>query len=686
MRVRRLFSYPISLAVVVAALIAFTGAWIAWWNYRAGLANIRSLAAGLFDQVARGAVRGTEAFLMRGPPAGSALAGLTALDASDVPSDVLAGRVLATLRANPGFSWVSYSDRRGAFTGAVRAAGGALRVNQSHLVDGKTVLDEHDVAADGSWTPARHAEDTGYDPRARAFYQLAAAAGHGVWTPPYVFEGQNVPGITYALPLVRDGQVAGVFTVDFDLARLSALTRELQFSPNGRVLVLSSDDTVLAHPSAAVVSTDAGGHPGLVKATDLGDPVLRALLAQPDAGELDLAGVRYLSRTLPVQLADPGGTGPAWHVLAFAPESDFTVGLRGRVLSSLLISLIAVIAAVAIAWILARRISRPLVALAGEMVQVGEFRIEGPSGRGSSMFREIEMMNTALVRMKEGLRSFARYVPRDLVRAVVASGQAAELSGETRRLTVFFSDLAGFTTLAESRTPDQLVKLLGRYFDDLSQIIAAEHGTVDKYLGDGIMAFWGAPAPLDDHAGRACAAGLRCLRRVRELAAQGVAFTTRIGIATGDVVVGNIGSPERMNYTVMGDTANLASRIEGLNKQYGTELMISEATFEHARSTIVARPLDVVAVKGKQRGVRVYEVLALVAERDRQAEAIAADSADALDAYIARRFDDAVAAWTRVLERAPGDRAATILRDRASAYAVTPPPTDWSGITVATEK
>ena len=683
MRARRLFSYPLSLAVVVAALIAFTGGWIAWWNYRAGLANIRSLAADLFDQVARQAATGTEAFLLRAPPAAATLAGLAALDSSDVTSEVLARRFTAALRANAGFSWVSYSDAAGVFTGALRTAAGTLRVNRSRIVGGKTVLEEDEVAADETWWPVRRDPDTGYDPRTRPFYRLAAAARGGVWTPPYVFEGQNVPGITYALPLTAAGELRGVFTIDFDLARLSELTRELRFSPHGRVVVLTDDDIVLAHPTAPVVvaAAAAAGKPALVPARELADPAVHALLARRGATELEIDGTPHLARWLPIRLE---GRAP-WQVLAIAPEADFTTGLRGRVASSLLISLVAVVVAVCVAWVLARRVSRPLVGLAGEMAKVGEFRIDG-GAPPPSMFREIDAMNVALARMKGGLASFTRYVPRDLVRAVMASGQPAELAGDTRELTVYFSDLAGFTTIAESRTPDELVKLLGAYFDAMSQVIAAEQGTLDKYLGDGIMAFWGAPLPLPDHAARACAAALRCHRRVRELDARGVKLAMRIGIATGEVLVGNIGSSERLNYTVMGDTANLAARLESLNKQYGTGLMIGESTFEAARGTIVARPLDVVAVKGKARGVRVYELLALASDGDADAEALAADATDALDAYLARRFDAAVAAWDRVLARRPGDRAAATLRERAAGYAAAPPGPDWTGVTIATEK
>ncbi|MDQ3370703.1 MAG: cache domain-containing protein, partial [Myxococcota bacterium] len=258
MGARRLLSYPLSLAVVVAALIAATGGWIAWWNYRSGLANIRTLASGLFDQVARQTAGSTEAFLDRAPPAAAALAGIVAIDEGG--PDALALRCLAVLRANEGFAWVSYSDRDGRFTGALRTKTG-FRINRSSIVDGATVRREHEVAADGTLVPIRPVAATAYDPRTRPFYALAAAAPQGVWTPPYVFAGQLVPGITYALPhraAGPGGELRGVFTIDFDLARLSDLARELRFSPGGRVVVLSGD-IVLAHPTAPIVRPARGG-------------------------------------------------------------------------------------------------------------------------------------------------------------------------------------------------------------------------------------------------------------------------------------------------------------------------------------------------------------------------------------------------------------------------------------------
>src|SRR5262249_1135194 len=154
---------------------------------------------------------------------------------------------------------------------------------------------------------------------------------------------------------------------------------------------------------------------------------------------------------------------------------------------------------------------------------------------------------------------------------------------------------------------------LGTYFDDMSTIIAKAHGTVDKYLGDGIMAFWGAPLPLPAHAADACAAALACTQRLATLSQKNTPLSVRIGLATGDVDVGNIGSTEGVKYAVMGGSGNLAARLESLNKQYGTTILISDATRAAAGDAIIARPIDLVAVKGKVRGVRVFELLALTA-------------------------------------------------------------------------
>lgn len=681
-------SFRVSLAVVVPLLVLAAGAFIAWWNYRSGRATVEKLSGELFRQVSGKTAERTREYLQRAAPAAETLRRLRALDDNALPREALARRFVAVLGANPGWAWVSYSDAAGAFTGAFRTPDGALHTNLSQIVDGKTVLDEYDVEAgapDGRWTPRRHVDDTGYDPRTRPFYRAAAAARRRAWTDPYVFFDQGVPGITCAEPdLGPDGALRGVFTIDFDLNGLSEFVRGLDFTPHGRVFVFARDGTILAHPTLRLVAAAGQGAAGrLVTARDVDDVHLAAYMAAGvGATHFAAEGERYFATSRPVEIDD----GVTWYVGAYAPESDFTAGLERRVIESLAISLAAVLIAVALAILLANAIAVPLVQLAGEMREVGDFRLDGRPDR-HSMFRELELMNDALVKMKGGLRSFSHYVPRDLVRAVLASGQEARLAGDLRVLTVYFSDIAGFTSLAETMKPDELVRFLGGYLDEMTRLIGAHHGTVDKFLGDGIMAFWGAPLPEAEHALFACEAALACQRRLREME---LPMTARIGLATGEVLVGNIGSSERMNYTVMGDTANLASRLESLNKQYGTSILVTQATFEAAGSRVIARPVDLVAVKGKARGVKVYELLAVTGvdadDAAREAWAVAKLSGDALEAYLELRFDAAAASWLEVLRLRSHDTPARVMLDRTRSFQVEPPPPDWDGVWAAKDK
>jgi adenylate cyclase len=287
--------------------------------------------------------------------------------------------------------------------------------------------------------------------------------------------------------------------------------------------------------------------------------------------------------------------------------------------------------------------------------------------------------------MKTSLRSFRKYVPADLVALLMASGQEAELGGERRSLTIYFSDIANFTSISESMDPEKLVDHLGEYLQVLSDQILATGGTVDKYIGDAIMAIWGAPLERPDHALAACTAALRNQQALSELCARWTKegkppLQARIGIHTGEAVVGNIGSSNRMNYTVIGDTVNLASRLEGLNKFYGTQILISEATYEHAKAGIVARPLDWVAVKGKQGAVLVYELLGLKGETLPAHDEMAETFAQALQAYHCRDWTEARRGFEAVLERWPEDAPAREMKRRCTVYLEEPPGADWDGV------
>lgn len=297
-------------------------------------------------------------------------------------------------------------------------------------------------------------------------------------------------------------------------------------------------------------------------------------------------------------------------------------------------------------------------------------------------------------RAKRELRTaFQHYLAPEVVKQLVSDPSKLQLGGERRDITAFFSDIAGFTTFSEAMEPAELVAFLNEYLTELTVIITEEGGTIDKYEGDAIIAMFGAPIAHDDHAVRACRAALRCQARLdekeREWQARGLPRVhTRIGLNSGAAVVGNMGASFRFDYTMIGDTVNLAARLEGTNKVYGTRLLVGAGTFERAYPHIAMREIDLVQVKGKTIGIAVYEpesmqgdaaYLAASPDHQRRRAAYAA----ALSAYRSGDFATAADAWDALA--AEGDPASATMASRARQLAASPPET-WDGVYAMTSK
>jgi adenylate cyclase len=279
-------------------------------------------------------------------------------------------------------------------------------------------------------------------------------------------------------------------------------------------------------------------------------------------------------------------------------------------------------------------------------------------------------------------QAFARYVAPEVVDQLVRDPRQLALGGETRTLTVMFADVAGFTSLSEGRQPREIVELMNECFTELTAVIQGHGGTVDKFIGDAVMAFWNAPVEQLDHAARACRATGDLLAALQRLnvgwARRGLpAISMRVGLATGPALVGNVGSTTKFNYTVMGDTVNLASRLEGAAKVYGTLSLLADSTVTAAGGATAVRELDRLTVKGRSEPVTVYEVVAGEATPAR-AEAHAR-YAVGLEAYRARRFGEAHEHFVAALKAEPEDGAARALLEQCEHYLLAPPPPDWRG-------
>lgn len=287
-------------------------------------------------------------------------------------------------------------------------------------------------------------------------------------------------------------------------------------------------------------------------------------------------------------------------------------------------------------------------------------------------------------REKLKMRStFSRYLGEDVMDVALQNPERLN-RGEKREMTVLFSDIRGFTSLSEHMSPEKLADFINQYLSPMTQIVFDEKGTLDKYIGDAVMAFWNAPLEQPDHALRACRAAVHMLERLEELKAQWRAaglpeLEIGIGINTGQMVVGNMGSDVRVDYTVLGDSVNLGSRLEGTNKEYETRIIISEWTRAAIKDGIVTRRLGAVRVKGKKVPVGIFELRGLGTPSEVEGKAIAAFEAG-LTAMTSRRFDEASRAFTEVLAFWPEDAPTRNYLEEIQAFKENPPPPDWDGV------
>jgi adenylate cyclase len=458
-------------------------------------------------------------------------------------------------------------------------------------------------------------DDSDYDPRVRPWYVGAKRTRANFWTDVYISFSSHKPAITCSQPVFDpDGKLTGVWATDIELDEISSFLKRQRIGKSGIELIINAKSEIVAYPELSSIIRKENGVLRPVKVEELGiEPLSVAYREYVRTGKnrsaVEFGGKTYF--TLFREFPEPFPK--RWKIAVIVPEEDFTGGAKREMIIMLLISSVMLGLAVLLAFAISRRITSPVQLITEATGKIKNFNLDEKIHIPSRM-KEIQLMRDSISSMQKGLRAFRRYVPAELVRQLVSVGEGAQLGGQKKELTVFFSDISGFTSIAERMTPEQLMLHLSEYFDELTKIVTCHRGTVDKYIGDAIMAFWGAPVPDDDHAVHACEAGLACQEKIAELNRKWImedksALVTRIGISTGPTVVGNVGSHERMNYTVMGDNVNMASRLEGANKTYGTQIIVSGKTYEAASSKFLFRPLGVVALRGKVKGMAIYELV-----------------------------------------------------------------------------
>jgi len=404
-----------------------------------------------------------------------------------------------------------------------------------------------------------------------------------------------------------------------------------------------------------------------------------------------------------------------WHILITEKEYVFYSEAKSIAVQTIITLVVSVIAAVVLLIFITRGLTNPLAHIARAMNDIIEkadlsskIDVEYRDETGTlavTFNRMTEELDKAYSQIKryafdavlagkkeERIRQiFQKYVPNDVIERFFASPEKM-LVGDNRKLSILFSDIRSFTTISEGMAPDDLVNSLNRYFSGQVEIIYNRKGIVDKFIGDAIMAFWGAPEKHEDDALQSVLSGLEMIDAVgafnenqRKLGK--CEFKIGIGLNYGEVTVGNIGSERKMDYTVIGDAVNLASRMEGLTKTYHSEILISESLFEELRKTSASglyfRLLDTVAVKGKTKGVRIFTVKKSLSAAEQKAWPL---HNQGMKLYYGRSFSEAREKFKEALVFLPGDFNAENMRARCADYAENPPAENWNGVEVMKTK
>ncbi|SKA34241.1 adenylate cyclase [Enhydrobacter aerosaccus] len=507
-------------------------------------------------------------------------------------------------------------------------------------------------------------EETSYDPRQRVWYRFTVQAGSTFTTEPDVFAALGLIGFTIAAPFSADGRTLGVAAIDMTLDGLSAYLAERKISAGTRSYILDSRGLVIANSDMSKTYTNNDGQVELRHLTEVGGELVAAAFTERPEGREKLYtffhdGDEYVASLT----ALPPAFGKRWQLFVLTPLSDFTRPFEKNNHRMLLFGLVATALQLVIIYLLSGIVSAPLERLARKVDRIQEFEGESlPSPQ--SAIREISVLSRAIDTLDSAAKAFAAFVPVGLVKQLLQSDQKLELGGHSRFLTIFFSDLEAFSTLSEEVPSQELLLRISAYFALVTRIVNAEHGTIDKFLGDGVMAFWGAPALLEDHAWLACVAALRIQRGMEELNTQwreqGLKpLNLRIGIHSDAVLVGNVGSRERMSYTVIGDGVNVAARLEGINKEYGTRVCISHSVFKEAGERLCVRPIEEVVVKGRRARIPIYELLGVYGagpelEPDPALQRLGELSRDAYAAWSAQK-PEALDLYKKILCEFPTD-------------------------------
>lgn len=505
------------------------------------------------------------------------------------------------------------------------------------------------VTSDGGVLGSETAPMVRYDPRERVFFRQALAAPDRVaLSEPYIFESTGRPGVSASRVVRLQRKVVAVVGADLRLDGISSFLQTAAPGVHGTAMIIDGAGYIIASPDSGQAIRPVRGGFAMVRARESDDEAVRAVMRNHTYSDVAIRGnfrladgTDYLAAFAPF----PASLGKRWELFLLVPSSDFVGPLDETTTMVMLFAALILVTGLMAIQVLSTNIRQSIDALVDETERLRRLELGGETRVISSRITEIITLAEAVAAMRSALDSFVRFVPRTIVKELVATGRGLSLGGENREVTVMFTDLVNFSTIAEKVTPQELTLKVSEYFQAVSEEVIRHNGTIDKYVGDAVMALWNAPHRTEDHAAQACVAALRAHHRMAEInhcwVEQGWhQIGMRIGLHTDTVVVGIIGSTEHMGYTALGDGVNIAARLEGVNKVYGTGICVSHTVYEAVRDRFLLRPLDFVVVKGRSEAIRVYELMATL-------DGAPEIAATAGQHELARLTTVAFAAWVR---------------------------------------
>jgi adenylate cyclase len=673
----------VSIGVAVSALVLTTilltaaASSLLWWQ--TAEATSRQLASTINEQIVAAVRKEVSAIVSEAVAAHTAVRTLFLQNVLDTrEADKREFVFLSQLQSQADISWVVFGWPDNSFFAAHKLGDGHLEMMEISLTDhpGQRRVDEYAVIPGDIEFETRQFVPTDFRVVDQPWFKTAIKADGPQWSRVIDHPIGQRRSIAFAGPIDVYQERQGVLAIIIEYTRLAHFLAQLEVGRTGTAFIFDDGGELIAAPDKDADEL----HPVMSQEALL--PIAQMVLTEAgDAGRKEAWRQRLTSHGAAYEVALTPLPFPGWRLATVIPEAEF-LGPVETTLRRLIVGLAAgaLLAALVSAMLARSVIAAPLARVVGEIRHVENFALEEVR-RHPSRLAEISSLSGAIAEMAAGLSAFRKFIPADLVRSLLRQGVEAKPGGSIQQLTVMFIDVAGFTGLSE-RMGDRVVPLLSGYLNLASEIIDANAGTIDKFIGDAVMAFWGAPVAQDDHALRCCRAALAIRDALGSAGLtddQGKPLQIRIGINSGRMLVGNIGSELRLNYTVIGDTVNVASRLETANKQYGTQILIGTETKRLIGDAFLTREIDSIAVYGRTEGLAVYELIGLSEVSGENTDWIASYE-EALSKYRRRDFSGAIIHFEAVLGRHPHDLPASMLLDRCRCLQQSGVDEEWSSV------